>query len=220
MNETLKLDHPQGTLRRSLTLVVVPVAVLLLLLAGLAITLQPRGGGFPDLKQALPPSIELQRQQAEIAQRFQQGVVMLHAKKYEYALTSFKRVIELAPDMPEAQVNMGFALLGLEQYQAAAEFFDRATALRSDQINAYWGLAHSLEALGNLRGAVEAMQAFAHLAKPGDPFRAKALETIGTWEAKVQAQYAAPPVAAKTPGARGKAKAAPPSNEATGERPQ
>ena len=49
---------------------------------------------------------------AEIGERFTQGVVMLHAKQYEHALTAFHRVLALDPAMPEAHVNAGFALLG------------------------------------------------------------------------------------------------------------
>ena len=33
----------------------------------------------------------------EIAERFSQGVVMLHAKQYKHALTAFHRVLELDP---------------------------------------------------------------------------------------------------------------------------
>ena len=145
---------------------------------------------------------------------------MLHAKQYEYALASFKRVIELSPNMPEAHVNMGFTLLGLKQYKLAADFFDSATALRPEQINAYWGLARCLEASGNLRGAIEAMEAFVHLAKPEHSFRSKGVKAIGAWEAKLQAQYAAEAVGAKKRAAASKATAKSSAAEPASEKPQ
>lgn len=123
---------------------------------------------------------------AEIDQRFQQGVVMLHAKQYDHALTAFHRVLELAPQMPEAYVNAGFALLGKGEFKAAADFFDEATTLNSGQINAYYGLAMALDGLGERRAAVEAMQAYLHRAPPGDPYRARAEAAVWEWTSALQ----------------------------------
>ena len=76
-------------------------------------------------------------QQAELKQRFDQAVVMLHAKQYEHAVTALHRVLELAPRLPEAHANMGFALLGLQQPAVARGFFDAALALNPRQANAF-----------------------------------------------------------------------------------
>lgn len=134
-----------------------------------------------------------EKKRAEIDRRFQQGVIMLHAKEYDHALTSFHRVLELAPEMPEAYVNVGFALLGKGEFSAAADFFDEATTLRRDQINAYYGLAVAMEGMGNLRGAVEAMRTYLHRAPPDDPYRVKAEAALWEWQ---EASRAAPPTAA------------------------
>ena len=185
-------------------------ALLVLLVAvvfgGLAITWVPRGGESTAPQPVANPKLDPgghadQQRKAEIELRFQQGVVMLHAKQHEHALTAFHRVLKLAPDMPEAHVNMGYALLGLERFDAAADFFDSATTLRPDQINAYWGLAVALEGRGNLRGALEAMRTFVHRTKPEDPFRRKAEAAIWEWEAKL-AQQAAPDAERGKPKAR------------------
>ena len=77
-----------------------------------------------------------QMQQSELRQRFDQSVAMLHARQYEHAITALHRVLELAPDMPEAHVNMGYALLGLERADAARGFFLAAIDLRPGQANA------------------------------------------------------------------------------------
>ena len=119
----------------------------------------------------------------EVHQRFQQGVMMLHAKQHEHALTAFHRVIELVPEMPEAHVNMGYALLGLQRYDVARQFFEGAIALRAQQLNAYYGLAVALEGMRDLPGAIGAMRTYAHLARPDDPFLRKAEAALWEWQA-------------------------------------
>jgi len=121
----------------------------------------------------------------EIARRFQEAVMMLHAKQYDYAITALHRVIELAPRMPEAYVNMGYALLGMKKYKAAADFFNTAIDIRPYQGNAYWGLAVSLEGMNDLEGALGAMRTYIHLA-PSDPdsqdYVRRARSAIWEWE--------------------------------------
>ncbi|MBI1966078.1 MAG: tetratricopeptide repeat protein [Betaproteobacteria bacterium] len=135
------------------------------------------------------------QRRGEIEQRFSQGVVMLHARRYDHAVTAFHRVLELAPDLPEAHVNMGFALIGLERYAAARDFFESATALRRGQVNAYYGLAVALEGLNDLSGAIGAMRTFVHLSRADDPFVRKAEAALWEWEARRNAVAApgAPP---------------------------
>lgn len=94
-----------------------------------------RGGTAARAANAVPADPRL----AEIEQRFGQAVVMLHARRYEEALVALERVITLSPRLPEAYVNSGYALLGLEQYENARDFFLAATELDPYQGNAYWG---------------------------------------------------------------------------------
>ena len=123
------------------------------------------------------------RVRQEIHQRFQQGVIMLHAKQHEHAITAFHRVLELDPAMPEAHVNMGFALIGLERYSAARDFFESAIELRRGQVNAYYGLAVALDGLHDRPAAIGAMRTFVHLTKPDDPYQRKAQAALWEWEA-------------------------------------
>lgn len=116
----------------------------------------------------------------EIQRRFNEGVMMLHAKQYDHALTAFHRVLEINPKMPEAHVNIGFALLGLGKPKAAADFFDTATVLKADQMNAYYGLGEALNELGDKLGALQAMETYLHRSPKDDPFRAKAESAV--WE--------------------------------------
>lgn len=121
-----------------------------------------------------------------LAERFQEAVAMLHAKRYDYAITALHRVIELAPKMPEAYVNMGFALIGKKDYKAAADFFNTAIDIKPYQANAYWGLAVSLEQMKDLEGALGAMRTFIHLSPPNDPFLTKARSALWEWESTLK----------------------------------
>lgn len=143
---------------------------------------------------------------SEVDERFGQAVVMLHAKQFEPAVAALHRVLELAPRMPEAHVNMGFALLGMGKATAAADFFRSAIELRKTQANAYYGLGLAAEAQGDLHAALGAMRSYLHLSKADDPFRTKARSAIWEWEQAL--------------GRHGAADAsAPPSAPASGTRP-
>lgn len=126
----------------------------------------------------------------EVDRRFQQAVAMLHAKRYQHAVTALQRVLKLAPEMPEAHVNMGFALIGMEEYKAAADYFNRAITLKDRQVNAYYGLAVALEGLGDLVGAIGAMESYLHLMKDDDRYRTKAQAALWEWRETVKRQKA------------------------------
>ena len=114
----------------------------------------------------------------EIKKRFGQSVTLLNSRQFEAAVTQLHRVLELAPQMPEAHVNMGFAMIGTHQYAAARDFFVAAIELNVSQLNAYYGLGIALEGLNDQPGAIGAMQTYVHLSKPDDPFRVKAETTL------------------------------------------
>ena len=140
------------------------------------------------VKLASPPRLvgriehQQQMQEAELKQRFGQAVVMLHAKQYEHAVTALHRVLELAPRLPEAHVNMGYALLGLQQPEAARGFFEAAVALNPRQANAYYGLALAAEAQQDHGMALGAMRTSLHFAREDDPYRARARSALWEWE--------------------------------------
>jgi len=119
---------------------------------------------------------------AEITTRFEQAVVMLHAKQYEHATTALHRVMTLAPRMPEVYVNMGYAKLGQELPKEALVFFETATELKPEQANAYWGMAIALESSGDLAGALGAMRTFLHLSSGDDNFARRARSALWEWE--------------------------------------
>lgn len=112
-----------------------------------------------------PPSGPRPPQDAELPQRFEQAVLMLHAKQYVQAATAWQRVLVLAPELPEANVNLGYALLGLQRHREALVHFERAISLRPAQANAYYGMAMAWEAAGDRALAIGAMRSYLHLAR-------------------------------------------------------
>jgi tetratricopeptide (TPR) repeat protein len=119
----------------------------------------------------------------ELRERFEQAALMLHAKQYEHAVTALHRVLELAPRLPEAHVNMGFALLGLKRHAAARDFFESATVLRPEQANAYYGAALAHEALGDADLAIGAMRSYLHRARDADEAHLRrARAALWEWE--------------------------------------
>jgi len=141
----------------------------------------------PPVDPILQPALHAQQERAaEIDARFKQAIVMLHAKQYENAVIALHRVLELAPDMPEAHVNMGFAMIGMKRYAAARDFFDAAIDLRPTQVNAYYGLAEALEGMNNLEGAMGAMKSYIHLTRSDDPFISKARAAVWEWDKQLK----------------------------------
>lgn len=163
------------------------------LVHGLSTHDTPGGTGPAPDPRRQPEAHASAARQAEVRQRFDAAVVMLHARRYDDAATALHRVLELAPRMPEAHANMGFALMGLGQPKAARDFFDSATELHPRQANAYYGLALAYEALGDLRLALSAMRSYLHLAGAGEDARhlARARAALWEWESRLAGAPAA-----------------------------
>ncbi len=122
----------------------------------------------------------------QVDERFQQAIMMYHAKRYEFALKALDRVIELAPNMAEAYVNKGYALMGLGRNEEALRQFHIATEMRPYLANAYWGMAMASEHLGDLEGALGAMRTYIHLSPPNDPLLRKARAALWEWESSLK----------------------------------
>ena len=129
-----------------------------------------------------PAAVDMAAEDQQVRRHFDWAVAQLRAGHIEQAIPGFQAVLEQAPAMPEAYVNMGFAHIGLEQYEQALQAFETAIALRPQQLNAYWGLAVSLEGLCDIPGAMGAMRTYVHLAAPEDPYLVKANAALWEWE--------------------------------------
>ena len=72
-----------------------------------------------------PPAPPADPHATLVARHFQQGITMLHARQYEHAVTAFHQVLSYAPEIPEAHVNMGFALIGLGKWSSRRQSVHR-----------------------------------------------------------------------------------------------
>jgi tetratricopeptide (TPR) repeat protein len=122
-------------------------------------------------------------QESRLHAAFQQAVAMLHTKRFDEAVAAWEEVLELMPAMPEAHVNLGFSLIGIDDWARARDSFERALELRSGQRNAYYGLALCHEHAGDLDLALGAMRVFVHLEGPESPHARRALAAIWEWDA-------------------------------------
>jgi tetratricopeptide (TPR) repeat protein len=111
----------------------------------------------------------------ELDRHFERSVMLLHARRFDYALVAIEQVLSIAPRLPEGHVNLGYALLGLERHGDARTAFLNAIGLRSDQHNAYYGLALAEQGLGNLVAALTAIDSWLHTVEADNPYHEKAI---------------------------------------------
>jgi len=116
------------------------------------------------------------------ARHFLAAANLLQAKKYAESIEVLEAARKMRPHVPELFVNLGYAHFGLEQYENSVEDFNKALSMKPSLVNAYYGLAESLEKLGDLEGALGAMRTYLHLGAEEDPFRRKAMAAAWEWQ--------------------------------------
>ena len=155
-----------------------------------------------------PPPVEpadrlpISDHQAAFDRHFRQGVSLLRAGRAGEALRVLKAATAIAPNVPEAHVNLGFAAIALGHAQEAEASFLKAIELKPGQRNAYFGLAESRELQSDHRGALHAMRTFVHLTPEDDRFRRRADAAIWEWQALLEDGDTPPTVSPSTERAR------------------
>ena len=146
--------------------------------------------GRPALTPAAPAGAATP--DAELRRHFDTAVALLNARQYSQAAAALHRVIERAPRLPEAHVNLGFAMLGLQRAALARNAFENALALKADQANAYYGLALAHESLGDLELALGAMRSYLHLGHTeNEAHLRRARAAVWEWQSQIAAARAA-----------------------------
>ena len=142
----------------------------------------PEGVSLPDDQSGNKVTLDA-KQMEEVRRRFEQAVVLLHARQFDFAIKALDYILTITTELPQVYVNMGFAYLGLNDYATAESAFERAIELRADQANAYYGMAIVFEEKKQLEPALGAMRTFVHLADPEDKYVVKARAAIWEWKA-------------------------------------
>lgn len=168
--------------RRDLRLPVLLTVFSASLVLGLALHFAPRWSG-DRVGRAATQAVTAQSREQELRELFHQGAMLLQQRRHAEAAATLARVLQLAPQLTEAQANMGFAQLGLGRTAAAREHFEQALRLNERHLNAYYGLALCLERSGDLDAALGAMRVYVHLAPQDDPYARKAWAAIWEWQA-------------------------------------
>jgi Flp pilus assembly protein TadD len=101
---------------------------------------------------------------APVADLFSAAVAHQQAGRFEDAVTAYRRLLALRPDLPEAQFNLGVALARLGRFEEAAGCFRRAIAHRPDYTAAHNNLGTALRELGRPGEAEAAFRAVTRLA--------------------------------------------------------
>ena len=171
---------------------VIPLAVAITALGGAVLSVYlSREPTVPAAEPAAPIAAHgfLDDEQARHAhQSFQQSVAMLQAGQFDHAVAALHEVLAVYPALPEAHVNMGYALLGVGEPGVAADFFNSATDLRPSLHNAYYGLALAERESGNDKAALAAMQAYTHLAAGDERHLPRAQQFIWELQAKTRGE--------------------------------
>ena len=82
-------------------------------------------------------------------------LLFLNLKKFEQAVQSFKKAIQIEQRYFEAQINLGSVLIKLERFEDAIKSFDKVIDVENIAAQAFQGKAYSLMKLKWLLGTMK-----------------------------------------------------------------
>ena len=90
----------------------------------------------------------------QAATHVNRGVLEMNARTFAAARADFARAVDLKPDLAEAHVNLGGALIALGDYRAGVVAIDRGLDLQTEEPEkAYFNRAMARERLDDIKGA-------------------------------------------------------------------
>jgi DNA-binding helix-hairpin-helix protein with protein kinase domain/Flp pilus assembly protein TadD len=95
---------------------------------------------------------------ARATEFYDQGLKFTKAKNYAEAAKMYQQAVALNPDMAEAQLELGYALLRIGKYQDSVAASEKAISLNPQTPKAYRDLGQAYSALANWRAALTAFQ--------------------------------------------------------------
>ena len=106
---------------------------------------------------------------------FDRAIEQLHNNQIDVAMNNFRRVLELTPDDPAANYNLGICYYTLKQYERSVPALRNAIRSKPDFVDAYVYLGNSLDYLDHYAEAVAAYKK----AIEYDPRNAEAYSDLG-----------------------------------------
>lgn len=82
------------------------------------------------------------------------GIILMRMERFNDAIKDYERALKMAPDLAEAKVNMGAALIGLRRYASAIAILEEG--LKNDPLSphvAYYNLGIVHEMIGDYKSA-------------------------------------------------------------------
>ena len=78
----------------------------------------------------------------------------MRLEKYDNAIEDYNRALKLAPDLAEAKINMGAALIGLRRYASAIDYLEKGLSEEPLRPHvAYYNLGIAHEMIGDYKSA-------------------------------------------------------------------
>ncbi|RAM48686.1 MAG: hypothetical protein C6Y22_26465 [Hapalosiphonaceae cyanobacterium JJU2] len=84
----------------------------------------------------------------------EKGNQLFHLRRYEEAIASYDKAVEIKPDYYQAWYNRGVALGLLERYEEAIASYDKAVEIKPDYHEAWCGRGVALDQLGQYEEAI------------------------------------------------------------------
>lgn len=144
-----------------------------------------------EVEPVLPPAANKQAKdpQAEkiekVLRAAQEGI---RAGKYDAAINTLDAARASIKADLRSYLLMARALEGRKDYDTARDFYGAVLDRDPYQADAYWGIATTSEALGELDAAIGAMRNFLHVQPNADPQKLKIVQArsaLWEWEAKL-----------------------------------
>lgn len=91
----------------------------------------------------------------EVNAWYNRGNALRVLRRFEEAMSSYRRCIRLRPDHVEAHINMGVLLQDIKQFDLAIAYYDQALLLKPESVTAAYNRALALENTRHLDRAIE-----------------------------------------------------------------
>jgi tetratricopeptide (TPR) repeat protein len=89
---------------------------------------------------------------------YKRGDTLLELKRYDDALASYNRAVELKPEYAAAWDGKGDTLLALKRYEEARNAYDKAIQLQPDYSEAWIGRGNALDSLQQYKEAINSFE--------------------------------------------------------------